>query len=104
MRRSRETQFAYAPYLPVPRATWQGIVHLHGGCGDANDGNHDNLTFTAADFGRAYLTEGWAARFLTELFLRTRAILFVGYSVSDPVIKYIVEAFAAEGPLGRRGG
>jgi hypothetical protein len=51
---------------------------------------------TSADFGRAYITEGWASRFLTELFRRSEAILFVGYSVSDPAIRYAVDAFAAD--------
>jgi hypothetical protein len=33
---------------------------------------------------------------LAELFRRSGAILFVGYSVSDPAIRYIVDAFAAD--------
>ncbi|MDQ2777320.1 MAG: SIR2 family protein [Acidobacteriota bacterium] len=89
-------EFDYAPFLPVPGGTWSSIVHLHGGLGDPRDTDGQNLIFTSADFGRAYLTDGWAAKFLAELFRRSAAILFVGYSVSDPAIRYLVDAFAAD--------
>ena len=56
---------------------------------------------TAADFGRAYLTERWAARFVTELF-REFTVVFVGYSVGDPVMSYMVDALAAERAKGAR--
>ncbi len=88
--------FDYAPYLPLPGSSWNSVVHLHGGLGNQNDTGWQNLIFTSADFGRAYLTEGWAARFVAELFRRSAAILFVGYSVADPAIRYIVDAFAAD--------
>jgi len=86
----------YAPYLPLPGKAWNSIVYLHGGLGNRKDANGDGLILTSADFGRAYITEGWASRFLTDLFRRSQAVLFVGYSVSDPAIRYIVDAFAAE--------
>ena len=83
-----------APKLPVPRAHgWSSLVHLHGRILPADDGS--NLVLTAADFGRAYLTEGWAARFVTEVF-REFTVVFVGYSLTDPVMGYMVDAFAAE--------
>ena len=52
------------------------------------------LVLTSADFGRAYLQEGWAARFIVELF-REFTVLFIGYSVEDPVMSYLVDALAA---------
>ena len=83
-----------APKLPVPKPhNWESLVHLHGRVVPDDDGS--NLVLTAADFGRAYLTERWAARFVTELF-REFTIVFVGYSVADPVMSYIVDALAAE--------
>ena len=83
-----------APKLPVPkRHNWASLVHLHGRIIDDDDGS--SLVLTAADFGRAYLTERWAARFVTELF-REFTVLFVGYSVADPVMSYMVDALAAE--------
>jgi len=88
--------FDYAPYLPMPAQSWNSIVHVHGGMGNQRDETDEFLVLTSADFGRAYITEGWASRFLSELFRRTQAVLFVGYSVADPAIRYIVDAFAAD--------
>ena len=61
-----------APALPLGRS-FRGIVHVHG-CLDRPAG----MVLTDADFGRAYLTEGWARRFLVDLF-QTSTVLFVGY-------------------------
>ena len=89
-----------APKLPVPKPhTWRSLVHLHGRIAPNEDGS--NLVLTAADFGRAYLTERWAARFVTELF-REFTVVFVGYSVGDPVMSYMVDALAAERTMGAR--
>ena len=89
-----------APKLPVPkRYNWSSLVHLHGRIVPGDDGT--NLVLTAADFGRAYLTERWAARFVTELF-REFTVVFVGYSVADPVMSYLVDALAAERDKGAR--
>ena len=89
-----------APKLPVPKPhTWRSLVHLHGRIAPNEDGS--NLVLTAADFGRAYLTEQWAARFVTELF-REFTVVFAGYSVGDPVMSYMVDALAAERTMGAR--
>ena len=90
--------YSYAPYLPLPGNDWNSVVHLHGGLGNTGDATGEFLVLTSADFGRAYITEGWASRFLTELFRRARAVLFIGYSISDPAVRYIVDAFAADFP------
>ena len=89
-----------SPKLPVPKPhNWSSLVHLHGRIAGNEDGS--NLVLTAADFGRAYLTERWAARFVTELF-REFTVVFVGYSVGDPVMSYMVDALAAERAKGAR--
>ena len=89
-----------APKLPVPKPhSWSTLVHLHGRIRPNDDGS--DLVLTAADFGRAYLTEQWAARFVTELF-RAFTVVFVGYSVGDPVVSYMVDALAAERARGGR--
>ena len=89
-----------APMLPVPkRHSWSSLVHLHGRIVPGDDGS--SLVLTAADFGRAYLTERWAARFVTELF-REFTVIFVGYGVADPVMGYLVDALAAERDKGAR--
>ncbi len=83
-----------APKLPIPKNdSWGSLVHLHGRIIPSDDGR--SLVLTAADFGRAYLTERWAARFITELF-REFTVVFVGYSLDDPVMGYMVDALAAE--------
>ena len=89
-----------APKLPIPKAhSWSSLVHLHGRILPEHDGS--DLVLTAADFGRAYLTERWAARFITEVF-REFTVVFVGYSLSDPVMSYMVDALAAERAKGVR--
>jgi hypothetical protein len=62
---------------------------------DGDDPNGEQLVFTSGDFGSAYLTERWASKFVTELFSHF-TVLFVGYSVNDPVIRYMTDAIAAE--------
>jgi hypothetical protein len=91
------------PILPIPRndriASWRSIAYLHGRLEPPTESN-DHLVITSADFGRAYLTEGWAARFVTRLFADF-TVLFIGYSLNDPVLRYMTDAFAAEDSLAR---
>ncbi|MCI5145681.1 MAG: hypothetical protein D3923_09150, partial [Candidatus Electrothrix sp. AR3] len=87
-----------APKLPFPKPhQWYSLVHLHGIIDDELDPKRkgENLVFTSGDFGTAYLTERWASKFVAELF-RNFTVLFVGYSVNDPVIRYITDAVVAE--------
>lgn len=85
-----------APKLPVPKPhKWQSIVYLHGIIDKKLDPNSENLIFTSGDFGAAYLTERWASRFVSELF-RHFTVLFVGYSIDDPVMRYMTDAIAAD--------
>ena len=89
-----ESEVDAAPKLPVPRPhSWSSVVHLHGRI--LTTGGAGDLVLTAADFGRAYLTERWAARFVTEVF-REFTVVFAGYSLGDPVMSYMVDALAAE--------
>ncbi len=74
-----------APALPLG-SEFRGIVHVHGSLDCASD-----MVLTDVDFGRAYLTEGSARRFLVELF-RSFTVLFVGYSHSDTVMNYLARA------------
>ncbi len=89
-----------APLLPVPKRKWDGIVHLHGimPIGE-NKGNLDHLVLSSGDFGLAYLSEAWAARFVAELF-RNFTVCFIGYSINDPVLRYMTDALAADKVLG----
>src|SRR5438552_2412071 len=72
-----------APALPLGD-DFNGLVCLHGSV----DSPAHRLILTDSDFGRAYLTEGWARRFLQRLFSRY-VVLFIGYSHSDTVMNYL---------------
>jgi SIR2-like domain len=73
----------YAPALPLGHQ-FNGIVYLHGGVHK----KPETLILTDDDFGRAYLTEGWARRFLQAMFSKY-TVLFVGYSHNDVVMNYL---------------
>ncbi|MBB6157615.1 hypothetical protein HDC30_004866 [Pseudomonas sp. JAI115] len=90
-----------APMLPIPKASrWDGLVYLHGVLPKRSDATALNrLIVTSGDFGLAYLTERWAARFVGELF-RNYVVCFVGYSINDPVLRYMMDALAADRMLG----
>jgi len=72
-----------APALPLGR-DFVGLVHLHGSVTRPET----EFVVTDRDFGHAYLTDGWAARFLQQVFA-TFTVLFVGYSHTDPVMNYL---------------
>ena len=90
-----------APMLPIPKnSRWNGLVYLHGLLPEkADDTALNRLVVTSGDFGLSYLTERWAARFVSELF-RNYVVCFVGYSINDPVLRYMMDALAADRMLG----
>lgn len=90
-----------APMLPIPKnSRWDGVVYLHGLLPKkVDDSALNRLVVTSGDFGLAYLTERWAARFVTELF-RNYVVCFIGYSINDPVLRYMMDALAADRMLG----
>lgn len=89
-----------APLLPVPKNRWDGLVYLHGLLSaEPSVSELDRLVISSGDFGLAYLTERWAARFVSELF-RNYTVCFVGYSINDPVLRYMMDALAADSLLG----
>ena len=89
-----------APFLPVPKANqWNGLVYLHGLLPDKTDEEGMNrLVLSSGDFGLAYLTERWAARFVSELF-RNFIVCFVGYSINDPILRYMMDALSDDNLL-----
>lgn len=89
-----------APLLPVPKNRWDGVVYLHGLLSaQPTATNLNKLVLSSGDFGLAYLIERWAARFVGELF-RSMTVCFVGYSINDPVLRYMMDALAADRLLG----
>ncbi len=100
-RTGQQFQAYMAPMLPIPKnSRWNGLVYLHGLLPEKPDDTALNrLVVTSGDFGLAYLTERWAARFVSELF-RNYVVCFVGYSINDPVLRYMMDALAADRMLG----
>jgi len=90
-----------APRLPVPKnSRWHGIVYLHGLLPTGVcERELNSLILSSGDFGLAYLTERWASRFVSELF-RNYVVCFVGYSLNDPVMRYMMDALAADRMMG----
>ena len=90
----------FQPPLPVPKRRWDGLMYLHGLLSaEPSESELDRLVVSSGDFGLAYLTERWAARFVSELF-RGYSVCFVGYSLNDPVLRYMMDALAADRLLG----
>ncbi|WP_454116402.1 SIR2 family protein [Microbacterium aurum] len=73
----------YAPALPLGH-DFSGLVHLHGSVQRPKD----EMILTDRDFGRAYITDAWAARFLLPMFDRF-TVVFVGYSHDDVIMRYL---------------
>ncbi|HGP0654933.1 TPA: anti-phage defense-associated sirtuin Dsr1 [Stenotrophomonas maltophilia] len=98
--KSLPVELFQAPLLPVPKNRWDGLVYLHGLLSATPTASElDRLVVSSGDFGLAYLTERWAARFVSELF-RNYTVCFVGYSINDPVLRYMMDALAADRLLG----
>jgi len=69
-----------------------GILHLHGRVADAQYRvSETDLVLTSANFGEAYMRNGWASRFVYDL-LRRYTLLLIGYSADDPPMRYMLEA------------
>jgi SIR2-like protein len=80
------------PALPMGD-DFTGVVYLHGSLRQQSR----RLVVTDGDFGRAYLRDAWAARFLERMFA-TYTVLFVGYSHSDVVMRYLARALGPGAP------
>ena len=75
-------------------------MHLHGHVTDGYDAAHDDeFVLSSADFGRAYLSDGWATRFIRNLIDHYR-LVFVGYTADDPPVQYLLEALNRDGERG----
>ena len=88
-----------APALPQGY-DFNGIVYVHGALPQLSSHRAKDMVLTDADFGRAYLTEGWARRFLVDVF-REFTVLFIGYSHNDTIMNYLARALPADRLSGR---
>ena len=92
----------HAPLLPIPKnSRWNGLVYLHGLLppDESAESLLSRLVVTSGDFGLAYLAERWAARFVSDL-LKNYVVCFVGYTINDPILRYMMDALAADRALG----
>ena len=75
-----------------------GVVYLHGRlqdpCVPPETGKraHD-YTLSSSDFGQAYLSEGWATRFIKKL-LEKRTVVMVGYQAGDLPVRYLLQGIS----------
>ncbi len=86
------------PHLPDMKAshTHQGVVYLHGRRRTSRGGSSElsGLILSSSDFGRAYLADGWATRFVKHL-LEQKFLVLLGYSAGDPPVRYLLEGLDA---------
>ena len=75
--------------------TIEGITYLHGRLADVGAAHHPYV-LSSADFGRAYLAEGWATNFIRSLLGRYTVVL-LGYQAEDPPIKYLLQGLNHDG-------
>ncbi|MFY9995509.1 MAG: SIR2 family protein [Leclercia sp.] len=80
-------------------STIEGITYLHGRVVDENAVNHPYV-LSSADFGRAYLSEGWATKFI-KLLLERYIVVLVGYQAEDPPVKYLLQGLNHDGQYDR---
>jgi len=87
----QELPLYYGPALP-PGQDFRGVAYLHGALVQP----HHDLVLTDRNFAAAYMAEGWAARFLSRVFA-DRTVLFVGYSMTDPLMRYLLHSIPPAG-------
>lgn len=80
-------------------STIEGITYLHGRLVDAASETHPYV-LSSADFGRAYLSEGWATNFIRHL-LERHTVVLVGYQAEDPPVKYLLQGLNHDGQYDR---
>jgi hypothetical protein len=73
-----------------------GIMHLHGRVADAPLGlDETELVLTSADFGDAYLRDGWASQYMEDR-MRTSTLVLVGYRAEDAALRLLLETLDAD--------
>ena len=96
-RKEKDIRVNFPPFLPdlSSKAPVAGITYIHGRINQTSfhlpkEMNIPNdLILSKADFGRAYLSEGWAAG-LVRYLISKYTVVFVGYRAEDPPIQYML--------------
>ncbi|OOZ75716.1 hypothetical protein BOW50_11080 [Solemya velum gill symbiont] len=76
-----------------------GITYLHGRLKEPEAKQHPYV-LSSADFGRAYLSEGWATSFIRSL-LEHFTVVLVGYKAEDPPVNYLLQGLNHDEKSGR---
>ncbi|MFJ5444019.1 SIR2 family protein [Pectobacterium sp. CHL-2024] len=90
----RKLQVWQPPRLPDPLRPNEinEVVYLHGRATPTYTGAEgDGFVLSSSEFGRAYLSDGWATTFIREI-LGKYIVVFVGYTADDPPVQYLLEA------------
>ena len=74
-----------------------GLTYLHGRLQIDDTRPHDYI-LSSADFGRAYLAEGWATRFV-RLLLGKYTVVLLGYQADDPPMRYLLQGLNSTSAL-----
>lgn len=69
-----------------------GLTYLHGRLQAGESRRHEYI-LSSADFGRAYLAEGWATAFVVRLLERYTVVL-LGYQADDPPMSYLLQGLS----------
>lgn len=73
-----------------------GILHIHGRNADVSLGlTQSDLVLTSADFGDAYLRDGWASQYIEDR-MRLGTLVLVGYSAEDAAMRMLLETLDAD--------
>lgn len=83
--------------LPRPggEKDW-GVLHLHGRIADHILGlRPSELVLTSADFGDAYLRDGWASQYIEDR-MRLGILVLVGYRAEDAALRLLLETLDAD--------
>lgn len=74
----------------------QGILHLHGRIPyEPLNISGSDLILTSADFGDAYLRDGWAAQYIEDR-MRQNTLVLVGYKAEDAAMRLLLETLDAD--------
>jgi hypothetical protein len=83
----------------IPRpgtAEDHGILHLHGRIAyGPRDIRPSDMILTSADFGDAYLRDGWASQYIEDR-MRLNTLVLVGYAAEDTAMRLLLETLDAD--------
>jgi hypothetical protein len=73
-----------------------GVLHLHGRLADDTlNLEETDLILTSADFGDAYLRDGWASQYVEDR-MRLNTLVLVGYAAEDAALRLLLETLDAD--------